>query len=469
MQIRYRITLVYSVIVTIILLLLCSSVYFFSSQNRTKQFYTRLERKAISTADMLWKYNVAPEMVRNINYTAPSALLDKAVIIYDDQLHEVFSFWEHPEDSLTVPPKVFERLKSSDHFLFAAGERDAIALRYSGPKGNFYIISAAYDGDKAEWLPKLRLILLLSFIVSLSIVVVSGYIFSLGLVKSISDLTGKINRISLQEFSKRLPTGRERDELQKLAATINDLLDRLQSSFDTQRRFIDNASHELSTPLASIGSQIEVALQRERSAQEFRNVLHSIYDDTQRLNLLVRSLLEIAKVSGSAQGIELSPIRIDELLMRLPSELRKINAAYDVKLSFEELPDEERELTVFGNEELLWSAIKNVVLNACKYAADNTAGVALRVQGYQLFITVADHGPGIAPEEQELIFRPFYRSAETNGLVAGSGLGLPLANQIVKLYGGHIELSSQMGVGSTFTIVLNSALMPPSATASTLV
>src|SRR5690606_14477599 len=139
-------------------------------------------------------------------------------------------------------------------------------------------------------------ILIASFIVSLVIVVVSGYIFSLKLVGSISDLTHRINRISSKEFSQRLYAGNEQDELQKLAATINALLDRLESSFNTQRRFIDNASHELSTPLASIGSQIDVALQRERRNEDYRAVLRSVYEDTQRLNLLVRSLLEIAKV-----------------------------------------------------------------------------------------------------------------------------------------------------------------------------
>ncbi|MBS1782780.1 MAG: HAMP domain-containing histidine kinase [Bacteroidetes bacterium] len=232
------------------------------------------------------------------------------------------------------------------------------------------------------------------------------------------------------------------------------MLDRLQQSFDIQRRFIDNASHELSTPLASIGSQIDVTLQRDRIVDEYKNVLLSIYDDTQRLNLLVRSLLEMAKVSGSVHGIELSPIRIDEVLMRIPAQMRKLNAAYDVRLSFGQLPDDEEALTVYGNEELLTSAIKNVIQNACKYSVDNTAYTLLTLENNQLEIIVEDRGPGISESEQELIFRPFFRSAETNSFVSGSGLGLPLANQIIKLYGGHISVQSIMGIGSKFIITL---------------
>jgi len=395
-----------------------------------------------------------PQLVTDINETSPSALINKGIVIYDSSFSRVFSFYDDPEDSVTVTPGILQQVASQRQFFFKEGERDALGLQHIIRGKKYYIITAAFDGDKAEWLPKLRLILIISFVVSLSIVVVSGYIFSLGLVRSISDFTGKINHISSEKFSNRLAAGSEKDELQKLAATINSLLDRLQSSFDTQRRFIDNASHELSTPLASVGSQIDVALQRERSSEEYRAVLGSINEDIKRLNLLVRSLLEIAKVSGSAKGIELSPIRIDELLMRLPSEMRKADSSYDVNLVFSELSDEEEELTVYGNEELLFSAIKNVVLNACKYSVDTKAMVKLHHRPGELIIAVEDNGPGIDEEERELIFRPFFRSAETNSLVSGSGLGLPLANQIVKLYGGYIELQSQKGVGSIFTIVL---------------
>ncbi len=457
MQIRYRITLAYTAIVTVILLLLCGLVYFFSVRNRTDQFYSRLERKSFSTIDLLWKYRMSQELVRNINATSPSTLINKAIVIYDEDFRLFFSFFDGRESLFEPDRTLFNRFLTEDRFFFTVDNRDAIALRYVAGGKPYYVFTVAYDGDKAEWLPTLRLILTVSLVVSLTIVVTSGYVFSLGLVRSISDFTDKINRISSEEFSQRLSGGNGKDELQKLATTINALLDRLQASFDTQRRFIDNASHELSTPLASIASQIDVALQRERSSEEYRNVLLSIYDDIQRLNVLVRSLLEIAKISGSAKGIELSPIRIDELLMRLPSTLRKIDTRYDVKLSFDELPDDELALTVYGNEELLFSAVKNVVLNACKFSDDRKAFVHLKYCQGVLRIIIEDHGPGIPAEEQELIFRPFYRSIETNSLVPGSGLGLPLANQILKLYGGNIKLSAQTEAGSVFIISLRAA------------
>jgi signal transduction histidine kinase len=456
MQIRYRITLAYTITVTIVLLLLCTSVYFFSAQNRINQFNDRLLRKSVSTQNLLWTYTMKPEIVKNINRTSPSSLMDKSIILLDSGFDQLFYYQDDQTDSLVVPKNILSQLKTHPTVFFSVKERDAIAMRTAHNGKTYYIITAASDSDRAEWLPKLRLILILSYILSLIIVIAMGYFFSLSLVRSLSDLTGKINDISSTQFSKRLFAGAGKDELQKLAVTINNLLDRLQSSFNTQRSFIDNASHELSTPLASIGSQIEVALQRERDNEEYKKVLISVYEDVKRLNILVKSLLEIAKTSGSAKGIELAPVRIDECLMRLPAEVKKMNKSFEVSVSFEALPDDENDLTVYGNEELLFAAFKNIALNACKYSDDKKAIVSLKNEKGEIVVTIEDHGTGIAEGEKELIFRPFYRGADVNSIVSGSGLGLPLANQIIKLYRGHIEVHSTLGRGSIFTIRLKS-------------
>lgn len=457
MQIRYRITLVYTLIVTVILVMLCYSIYFFSSQNRTSQFYERLESKAESTADLLWVYGMDADLVRKINKTSPSALDEKALYVYDGDLNLVFDYYDNPEDSSLVEEAILRKALRTNRYFFTIGEKDGVAIHYPYKGQKYIAISVAFDADKTNWLSKLSLILLVSFLFSVSIVIITGYIFSLNLVKSMSNLTYKINEISSAQFSLRLNTGRGKDELQQLAQTINNLLDRLQSSFDTQRRFIDNASHELSTPLASISSQLDVALQKERSTEEYQAVLQSVNDDVKRLVFLVRSLLEIAKISGSAKGIELSEIRVDEVLMRLPGEMKKASSEYEVRMQFGELPENDQAVTIYGNEELLFSALKNIVHNACKFSADKTAIVKLNIVNDKIVITVEDHGPGIAPHEIDRIFQPFYRSADVTSIAPGSGLGLPLANQIIKLYSGQIQLESESGKGTVFTITLNTA------------
>lgn len=453
MQIRYRITIVYSLIVTIILLLLCTSIYYFTSQNREQQFKERLVRKAKSTANLLLKYDLNEQLVVEINEGAPSSLFHKVIKIYDTHLKEVFSYHDPGAELPDLDPTLIQKLNNGRRNFFKVGEKDAVSIPYQADNQDFMVVALAYDIEKAVWMPKLRFILLVSLLVSITIVIMTGYLFSIRIVHSISNLTSRINRISSEKFSERLDMGSGKDELQQLAGTINNLLDRLQSSFDTQRRFIDNASHELSTPLASIGSQLDVALLRPRDEDEYRRVIRSVNDDVKRLNLLVRSLLEIAKLSGSAKGLELMPVRIDELLMRLPSEMKKINSRFEVRLEFSELPDSEDELILYCNEELIFSAIRNIVHNACKFSDNRTAVVRLSSRNGALVISIKDSGPGIAAEEQDRIFQPFFRSERTS-LISGSGLGLPLAMQIIRLYGGSIEVISSQGVGTEFRVTL---------------
>jgi len=230
-------------------------------------------------------------------------------------------------------------------------------------------------------------------------------------------------------------------------------LNRLQESFEIQGRFIANASHELSTPLTSVSSQLEVALQRVRSVEEYRQVIQSVYQDVQQLNKLTQTLLEFARASGTAAGLEIDLVRVDEILLRLPGEIAKTNPLFNVTLDFDRLPEAEEALLVFGNEELLFTAIKNVVSNACKYSDDHRATVRLTVQGMEIRISIEDHGRGIPLEEWEKIFQPFYRTEEGHS-IPGFGLGLSLARRIIQLHKGWIAVDSAVGQGSVFSVRL---------------
>ena len=223
-----------------------------------------------------------------------------------------------------------------------------------------------------------------------------------------------------------------------------------------QRRFISNASHELSTPLTAISSQLQVSLQRDREAGEYKKVIQSIYQDVQHMSKLTQTLLELAKTSGNKGGLEIKEVRLDEVLLRLPAEVARLNKKYIVKLAFEDMPDDEKQILVFGNETLLLTAIKNIVLNACKYSDDHTAKVGLKANSHELLISVEDSGIGIPEDKLSTIFQPFYR-LEENSNTEGFGLGLSLAERIIKLHKGKITVKSKTAVGTTFLIHFPSA------------
>jgi signal transduction histidine kinase len=228
---------------------------------------------------------------------------------------------------------------------------------------------------------------------------------------------------------------------------------RLQESFEIQTRFITNASHELSTPLTAILSQLEITLQNTREVAEYQFILRSVYEDVRGLAQLTRSLLEIAKASGTSNGIELKLIRMDELLMDIPPEIKKINKAYQVELNFDSFPENEDLMMVFGNDNLLISAIKNIITNACKYSDNHLALVNLSFPENCVQIEITDNGHGINEADLPFIFQPFFRGTITSGQ-QGSGLGLSLTERIISLHKGHVQVLYTGSNGTCFRINL---------------
>jgi two-component system sensor histidine kinase ArlS len=159
------------------------------------------------------------------------------------------------------------------------------------------------------------------------------------------------------------------------------------------------------------------------------------------LGKLTQTLLEFAQASGDAGGLQLQPVRMDEVLMEMPAEMKKISPDYSVVISFGHMPAEEDQLIVFGNAQLLFTAIKNIVVNACKYSADHRAMILLDRQDKEFVISIEDKGIGMPQTELAHIFQPFYRINHT-GEHTGFGLGLSLAYRILKLHKGDITVSS---------------------------
>jgi signal transduction histidine kinase len=230
-------------------------------------------------------------------------------------------------------------------------------------------------------------------------------------------------------------------------------LDRLQSSFELQRRFISNASHELSTPLTAILSQLEIALQRQRSNEDYQQIVASVIQDVKNLSKLTHTLLEFAKASGNRGGLDISLVRIDEVLMELPASMKKQDKNFEVALEFHDLPESEDDLLVFGNAELLKTAIQNIVSNACKYSSDHTAVVSLDPDKSFFKIHIKDRALAIPVAERVNIFQPFYR-IPGNPDTQGFGLGLSLAHRIIRLHKGDISVTGNEGGGNVFVVTL---------------
>lgn len=457
MPVRFRITLLFSLFAFVILTIVCGSIYYFSYQSRLNTIKTRLTNRAITTARLLsQRERFDNELVRRIDSLTTISLKAKAVQAYNYQNRKLYSYTDLPNDTLTISGETLDNARVSGTVFFRTGDKEAVAYHYADSSSRMVVVTAAKDEEGQKNLATLRKILLASFFVGLLFVFVSGYFFSRRLLRPIQNISADVAEISAQNLTRRIKTGRTKDEWYRLTDTVNELLNRLQESFELQRRFVSNASHELSTPLTAISSQLEVSLLRDREATEYKKVMQSIYQDVQHLTKLTQTLLEFAKASGNKGGLELSPVRIDEVVMRLPAEAAKADESYSVLLRFDDLPENQEELLVYGNEALLLTALRNIVVNACKYSEEHRASVGLQATAKEIVITITDRGKGIPEDKLTTIFQPFYR-VEENTSAEGFGLGLSLADRIVKLHKGSITVSSKKGEGTVFVVRIPAA------------
>ncbi|MDF2186929.1 HAMP domain-containing sensor histidine kinase [Paraflavitalea sp. CAU 1676] len=451
MKINFKITALFTLLVTAILLLLSFSIYYFTSLERFETFKKRLKGRANNNAQLYTYFgDSSTTMLRRLDSGSTNTLQDKSVVIFNYLNKPVYEF---NADGVGTPPTnipMLDKARLNGEAYYTVNHRDVLAFHHIDSVNRIVVVVAAYDADGWNRLSQLRKLLVISLLIGIAAAAIVGFLFSRQLLTPLKQMISEVNDISSQNLSHRIEAGNGQDELHLLANTFNELLNRLQESFMIQRRFISNASHELSTPLTSVSSQLEVTLQKTRSTDEYQQVMHSIYEDVQQMRQLTKSLLEIAK-TGSQGTIELNEIRIDEVLFKVMSDVRKISPSYEVELHFGDFPEDEKMFLVFGNNDLLYSSLKNIVENGCKYSPDHLSWVDLSFANDLVIIQVKNHGDVIAEEEREHIFQPFYRTnAATH--IKGFGLGLALAKRIISLHRGNITVQSDQQAGTVFTI-----------------
>ena len=410
MLIRHKIALLFCLLVSIILALTGISVYYFNARERDNTFRLRLQNRAFSTAETIAavadsNYTILSKLVT----TSIASLNNKSFVLLDYYNKPAYSYSEQPGRDIVLTDDIIQKIKLNGVYYFNYQGEVAVGIHFQNANNNFIVAITAEDTDGHAFLSVLKWLLIWSFIIALIVSYFAGLVFAKTLLKPLSRIIGDVNLISSNNLSQRITESSNRDELAELIATFNNLLNRIQESFIIQRRFISNASHELSTPLTAISSQLEVSLQKERSAEDYKTTIVSVQEDIKHLQLLTRSLLDIAK-TGTQGSISLEDVRIDELLLKLAADVQKLQKGYHVEINFIHFPEDEQELTIFGNNHLLYIAIKNLLENGCKYSFDNTAHTTITFSGTGVTIDILSKGERIAASDMDAIFEPFFRA-----------------------------------------------------------
>lgn len=259
-------------------------------------------------------------------------------------------------------------------------------------------------------------------------------------------------RISGSNLDSRLEIGAAAEELMTLAASFNELLSRLDQTFDSMRRFVGDASHELRTPISVIRGEADVALSSDRNTTEYRESLAIILDESRRLSRLVDDLLNLARADAGAVKLQIQDFYFNDLLAECCRSVQTLASSRHIQLECRTSED----VPYRGDEELLRRLVVNLLDNAIRYTpSGGRVAVTLLADGNELRVEVSDTGQGIAPEALPHLFERFYRADKARSRQDGGfGLGLAIVKWIAESHSGAVDLASRPGAGSTFTVTL---------------
>jgi two-component system OmpR family sensor kinase len=319
--------------------------------------------------------------------------------------------------------------------------------------GQRYVIAAAQSLDEqADRLESAQRAVALGIPLALLLAAGGGYLLARKALAPVAAMSLKARQIGAETLAERIPAANERDELGLLAVTLNELLERLQRSFDSQRRFMAEASHELRTPVAIIQGEADVTLSRpDRTAAEYRESMEIIRKSALKLTRIVENLFLLARTDAGAYPIRKARFYLDELIADCVRSLRNIAAMHDVTLEQSSDPD----LVVVADEELLSRMLLNLIDNALKFTpAGGKVSICTTAAGDVYSIRVSDTGGGIPAGDRARIFDRFFRVARPKHAPTGAGLGLPIARWIAEAHGGSLVLERSDASGSTFHVTL---------------
>jgi len=453
MKIRNKLTLQSTIIIAIILALFGVAIYYAYAKFREDEFFERLRKQAISKAKLLLDSKIQAEVLQAIYKNAPNSLFQEEEAIYDTGFHLIYHD-DEGVDFVKENKAMIDEIRLKKEILFLQENRQVVGFSYIDNGKEYIITAAAYDEYGLSRLQRLKYIILITFLISTLIVFAASRFFARQALKPVSDMVNKVADITVTNLDQRVDEGNRTDEIAELAITFNQMLDRLEQSFEAQKQFVSNISHELRTPLSGVIGELQLAKEKERTNDEYKQVLDLVLHDARKMAKLSNNLLNLAKASYNPTEIAFAEIRLDELLVDARHEVLKANPFYHITVQFDKEIEEGASVSVNGNEYLLKVAFINLMENGCKFSENKTCEVTISYRHDKTILQFKDKGVGIPEEELPYIFKSFFRGSNKK-YADGNGIGLTLTQKIIYLHKGAIYVASANKQGTTFTIELS--------------
>ncbi len=455
MSLKFRFAALLSFFVSLVLLLSFTSIYLLYYNYRQEEFYDRVAAEGNEFAEVVneFKDEKKADEVKMLQGLHNNTLYNECLEILDSNFVVINSL----PDSFTykITPDLLQQLKKTNREQFTIADRQFVVL-YK-PETKNYVVSAGYDIGGLKRLSNLRIILLAVFITAVLLTIFFSFSFVRQLLKPLTKLSNQIKFINESQLSVRVEEAKGNDEIAQIGQNFNSLLERLNKAFESQKTFVHHASHELRTPLATMYSQTESALRKDLSTVEYKNLLISLKEDQLEMIELTNSLLLLSQYEKLNTSKDWPEIRIDEVIYDTISFSKKLFPFADISFTFEQVPDNEEDLILKGNETLLKSAFGNLIKNGYLYSTDKKINITVSHKQNIILIHFDNSGNEINSSFDELV-TPFYRG-ENSTNIKGFGLGLAIVDRIVKLHHGETSYTYIDNKTNRFTIQLPNAII----------
>jgi two-component system, OmpR family, sensor kinase len=328
-------------------------------------------------------------------------------------------------------------------------------------RGNLlYIVQVGTSMESIEdTLRRFLVLLTVAVPIALAVSLAGGWFLAGRALRPVDAITLAAQRIAAGDLSQRLTMSTAPDEIGRLAGTFNDMIGRLDASFRQIRQFTSDASHELRTPLTVMKGETELVLRRPRPIEDYQTVLESSLEEIDRMTHIVDELLFLSRADMGEVKMESLPVALESLVEDIYRQATLLGQDRNIEVVLGTVMP----AVVQGDELRLRELLLNLVENAVKYShPGGKVEVSLIHDGRQARLSVTDHGIGIAQEDHKRIFDRFFRTDDARAHTKkGTGLGLAICAWIADAHKGRVEVKSELGQGSTFTVVL--PLAPPAA------
>ena len=474
-SLRFKLTLWYVLILGILLISFSSLLYFTLSKSLHRDVDNKLRSLAEHIAsDPLSKYGFG-----NLDQTLESSMNLKPIGKFIQVLDESGHLGRKSDNLKNIQlPISLNALKNASKGLITFETNRSIdntplriitfpVVEHSNVT-KIVQIASSLEGVE-DVLNKLFLILIITVPSALLVASLGGQFLAHKALKPVDDITQTARMITSKNLNQRINPPKVKDEISRLIETFNEMISRLDQSFRQIKQFSSDASHELKTPLTILKGEVEVTLRKERTSQEYQQILKSNLEEINRMSLIVEDLLLLSKADTGEIRLNKKDINLTEILNEVVAQMDRLAKSKGVLLS---TSNHHPDIFIFGDALRLRELFINLIENGIKYTevggsihvvlekgyvfpVDGQSELVEREEGEFAKIIVSDTGIGIAKEDQEKIFNRFFRVDKARSREqGGSGLGLNICKWIVEAHQGEIKVESELGKGSSFIVKL---------------